>query len=153
MPIDKLSNENIKGTPAFPSFGNSVLSKFNASYNVNFSKAVETTSLDPWSKRAFKLYFIVMVGFLNAVSSGFDGSLMSGINVMDQYLDYWGRRGGMFSGGFFILLGAAIISSAQNTRAFLDGRFILGFGISISTIAAPTWVTELAPIYLFYPLF
>ncbi len=29
-----------------------------------------------------------MVGFLNAVSSGFDGSLMSGINAMDQYLDY-----------------------------------------------------------------
>lgn len=29
-----------------------------------------------------------MVGFLNAVSSGFDGSLMSGINAMDQYLDF-----------------------------------------------------------------
>jgi len=35
-----------------------------------------------------QLYFIVMVGFLNAVSSGFDGSLMGGINAMDQYLDY-----------------------------------------------------------------
>ena len=29
-----------------------------------------------------------MVGFLNAASSGFDGSLMGGINAMEQYLDY-----------------------------------------------------------------
>ena len=35
-----------------------------------------------------QLYFIVMVGFMNAVSSGFDGSLMSGINDMKQYQNY-----------------------------------------------------------------
>ncbi|KAK0492656.1 general substrate transporter [Armillaria luteobubalina] len=51
----------------------------------------------------------------------------------------------MFTGACFILIGAAIIASAQNASAFLGGRFILGFGISISTTAAPTWVTELAP--------
>ncbi|KAK0440863.1 general substrate transporter [Desarmillaria tabescens] len=179
MSIEKLSDEDIKETPVSSSLDDAVLKKVDVSYNVDFSKAVHTTLLDPWSKRAFKLYFIVMVGFLNAVSSGFDGSLMSGINAMDQYLNYfgydqvgvstgivfmiyivgnvvgalfagplsdmWGRRGGMFTGGFFILLGVAIISSAQNIKAFLGGRFILGFGISISTTAAPTWVTELAP--------
>ncbi|KIY73154.1 general substrate transporter [Cylindrobasidium torrendii FP15055 ss-10] len=148
-------------------------------YNVDYLTAVEKTDLNPRSARAFKLYFIVMVGFMNAVSSGFDGSLLSGINDMAQYQDYFhmtttgkatgivfmiytvgncagsiaagpltdrfGRRGGMFIGAGFILLGAAIVTAAQNSGYFLGGRFLLGFGIAISTTAAPTWVTELAP--------
>lgn len=57
-------------------------------YNADFKQAVEETTLDPWSKTSFQLYFIVMVGFLNAVSSGFDGSLMGGINAMPQYLNF-----------------------------------------------------------------
>ncbi|KAJ3785995.1 general substrate transporter [Lentinula aff. detonsa] len=155
-------------------------------YNTEYEKALFETSLNPWSRRAFKLYLIVMVGFLNAVSSGFDSSLMSGINAMDQYLDYFhysglgkstgivfmiyivgncvgsffagpitdlasqisalfGRRGGMFTGAIFILVGSAVIVSAHNINAFMGGRFILGFGIAISTTAAPTWITELAP--------
>ncbi|KAJ3760098.1 general substrate transporter [Lentinula raphanica] len=150
-------------------------------YNTEYEKAVVNTSLDPWSKRAFKLYLIVMVGCLNAVSSGFDGSLMSGINAMNQYLDYFNYSGlgkstgivfmiyivgncvgslfagpitdfashrptrGMFTGGIFILIGSAVIVSAHNINAFMGGRFILGFGIAISTTAAPTWITELAP--------
>ncbi|KAJ7599106.1 general substrate transporter [Mycena floridula] len=149
-------------------------------YNADFKAAVLATNLDPRSKRAFKLYFIVMVGFLNAVSSGFDGSLLGGINVMSQYLDYFhyqstgkstgiifmlytvgncvgslffagpltdkfGRRGGMFFGGLFILIGSAISTAAQSSSMFLGGRFLLGFGISISTTASPTWITEIAP--------
>ncbi|KAJ7828394.1 general substrate transporter [Mycena olivaceomarginata] len=123
---------------------------------------------DPALKAAI-LYFIVMVGFLNAVSSGFDGSLMGGINAMPQYLHYgivfmiyvtgncvgalfagpatevYGRRGGMFLGGLFILVGSVVSVTAQSREAFIGGRFVLGFGIAISTTAAPTWVTELAP--------
>ncbi|KAI0684423.1 general substrate transporter [Earliella scabrosa] len=150
-------------------------------YNPELKAAIENTNLDPWSRRAISLYFICMVGFLNAVSSGFDGSLMGGINAMSQYQDYFGyeavgastgivfliyvvgncagaffagpaserfgRRMGMFIGGFIILLGAAVITSAQNRAMFLGGRFCLGFGIAISTTAAPTWVTELAPAH------
>ena len=57
----------------------------------------------------------------------------------------FGRRAGMFIGGFIILLGAAVITGAQSRAMFLGGRFTLGFGIAISTTAAPTWITELAP--------
>ncbi|KAK7447379.1 hypothetical protein VKT23_014089 [Stygiomarasmius scandens] len=177
---DEASDEDYKlsaiGSPVAPELTNA---KIESVYNSDYEKALASTKLDPWSSRALKLYFIVMVGFLNAVSSGFDGSLMGGINAMDQYLDYfhydtvgsstgivfmiyvvgncvgsffagpvtdlYGRRGGMFGGGFFILLGSAIIAAAQSRGMFLGGRFLLGFGISISTTAAPTWVTELAP--------
>ena len=80
-------------------------------YNADLKAAIDNTQLDPWSRRAISLYFICMVGFLNAVSSGmssllchtscpplltmtitsagFDGSLMGGINAMEQYLDYF----------------------------------------------------------------
>ncbi|KAH8833252.1 general substrate transporter [Flagelloscypha sp. PMI_526] len=155
------------------------ITKITEVFNTEFEKATKETALNPLSRRAFRLYFLVMVGYLNAVSSGFDGSLMGGINAMPQYLDFFGykstgastgivfmiyvvgncvgsfaagpatdwkgRRMGMFIGGFFILLGAAVITAAQNPGYFLGGRFILGFGIAISTTAAPTWVTELAP--------
>lgn len=39
-------------------------------YNAELKAAIENTKLDPWSRRAISLYFICMVGFLNAVSSG-----------------------------------------------------------------------------------
>ncbi|KAJ7799675.1 general substrate transporter [Mycena olivaceomarginata] len=141
--------------------------------------AIVKSDLKGFSRRSFMLYFIVMVGFLNAVSSGFDGSLMGGINAMPQYLHYfnyessgkatgivfmiyvtgncvgalfagpatevYGRRGGMFLGGLFILVGSVVSVTAQSREAFIGGRFVLGFGIAISTTAAPTWVTELAP--------
>ena len=78
-------------------------------YNADLKAAIDNTQLDPWSRRAISLYFICMVGFLNAVSSGnalppcrvfvsphltfsptgFDGSLMGGINAMEQYLNYF----------------------------------------------------------------
>ncbi|KAJ7688308.1 general substrate transporter [Mycena rosella] len=148
-------------------------------YNPKLKAALAKTSLNGWSRRSFMLYFVVMIGFLNAVSSGFDGSLMGGINVMPQYLNYfnyssvgkstgivfmiyvsgncagaliagpatevYGRRGGMFLGGLFILVGSIVSVTAQSRGAFLGGRFVLGFGIAISTTAAPTWVTEIAP--------
>ncbi|KAK1224840.1 hypothetical protein PQX77_012257 [Marasmius sp. AFHP31] len=175
----------------------SPLAKIEEVYNTEYEKALANTSLDPLSKRSFQLYFIVMVGFLNAVSSGFDGSLMGGINAMPQYLSYFNEEtvgkstgivfmiyvvgncaGSLFAGpvtdivrepsailrrtygliivitpvretrrhgGAFILVGSAIVTAATGKGMFLGGRFLLGFGIAISTTAAPTWVTELAP--------
>ena len=59
----------------------------------------------------------------------------------------FGRRAGMVIGCLIILIGASVITAAQNRSMFLGGRFVLGFGIAISTTAAPTWVTELAPAH------
>ena len=53
----------------------------------------------------------------------------------------------MAIGCSIILIGASVITAAQNRAMFLGGRFVLGFGIAISTTAAPTWVTELAPAH------
>ncbi|KAI0692185.1 general substrate transporter [Cerioporus squamosus] len=150
-------------------------------YNPELKAAIENTHLDPLSKRAIALYFACLVCFMNAVSNGFDGSLMGGINAMTQYQEFFGyketgastgivfliyvvgqcagafvagpaserfgRRLGMAIGCSIILVGAAIITASQNRSMFMGGRFILGFGIAISTTAAPTLVTELAPAH------
>ncbi|KAL5478802.1 hypothetical protein ACEPAI_2079 [Sanghuangporus weigelae] len=68
------------------------------------------------------------------------GSLFAG-----QICDRFGRRAGMFVGCLTIILGSAIISSAMHRQQFIGGRFILGMGIAIATIAAPTYTVEVAP--------
>ncbi|KAF9455229.1 hypothetical protein BDZ94DRAFT_1120975, partial [Collybia nuda] len=47
-----------------------------------------------------------------------------------------GRRGGMFIGGLFILVGSAIITAAQNVGTFLGGR-----------LAPPQWRGRLGGMY------
>ncbi|EHA51305.1 lactose permease [Pyricularia oryzae 70-15] len=59
--------------------------------------------------------------------------------------DKYGRRKGMFSGGIVIILGMIVISTSHTVAQFVVGRYILGFGISIMTIAAPAYAVEIAP--------
>jgi MFS family permease len=60
--------------------------------------------------------------YLFSVIGNCVGSLVAG-----PASDKWGRRGGMFIGGFFILLGSAIITASQNSSYFLAGRVRLSF--------------------------
>ena len=51
----------------------------------------------------------------------------------------------MFIGGLIICIGTAVISTSTQVGQFIAGRFILGFGISVMTCAAPSYVIEIAP--------
>ena len=59
--------------------------------------------------------------------------------------DHLGRRRGMVIGALVICLGSAIIASAKHQPQFVGGRFILGFGVSILTTAAPSYCVEICP--------
>jgi sugar porter (SP) family MFS transporter len=59
--------------------------------------------------------------------------------------DKWGRRKSMFTGGWVIILGMIIISSAHSYGQIVAGRFLLGAGISVMTVAAPAYAVEVAP--------
>lgn len=65
--------------------------------------------------------------------------------------DTWGRRGGMFIGCGLVVCGAIIQGTsfiAGNIGQFLAGRFLLGFGVSITGSAAPIYVVEIShPAY------
>ncbi len=59
--------------------------------------------------------------------------------------DRFGRRVAMFCGGVVIILGMVIAATANTLPQFVVGRFVLGFGISIMTVAAPAYSVEIAP--------
>lgn len=147
--------------------------------NTAFIQATTAAPLNPLSRTSLQLYFILLTACLNATASGFDGSIFSTINAMDQYkayfhkqetgsstgiifaiytigsmigalftgpvLDLLGRRAGMGIGSVIIMIGAVVVTAAQSEAYLLGGRFVLGFGISLGTSAAPTYAIELAP--------
>lgn len=64
------------------------------------------------------------------------------------FADGFGRRWCIFIGCFIVLIGTAIQGSANNLDQFIGGRFVLGFGASIASAAAPAYTVELAhPAY------
>lgn len=44
---------------------------------------------DPWTKSMFRLYGCLLVAYFCACLSGYDGSLMGGLNAMKSYQDYF----------------------------------------------------------------
>jgi len=59
--------------------------------------------------------------------------------------DKFGRRKAMFCGGAVIIIGMIIISTAMKFAQLVVGRFVLGLGIAIMTVAAPAYSIEIAP--------
>ncbi|KAF5388339.1 hypothetical protein D9615_000635 [Tricholomella constricta] len=154
--------------------------------NADLALALSTgPQLSPTSRRSLQLYAILLVAFMGSLSNGFDGSVMSAVNGMEQYLRYFnisgldagggvgtvtaiifgiysigslvgvliagpvadrfGRRGGMGLGSLIIIAGAIVVTVAKNTDYLLGGRFVLGFGVAITTTAAPSYVVEMSP--------
>ncbi|KAJ5687789.1 hypothetical protein N7536_010408 [Penicillium majusculum] len=59
--------------------------------------------------------------------------------------DRLGRRKCMFIGGWVIIIGAVIITSAMTLPQFVVGRFVLGVGIQIMVVSAPAYAVEISP--------
>ncbi|RDW86049.1 putative MFS lactose permease [Aspergillus mulundensis] len=59
--------------------------------------------------------------------------------------DNLGRRKCMFAGGWIIIIGSIIISTANTLAHFIVGRFVLGFGIQVMVVSAPAYAAEIAP--------
>ncbi|KAH9883970.1 putative hexose transport-related protein [Xylariomycetidae sp. FL2044] len=55
----------------------------------HFYESVTAAPLNAWSRTSLQLYAILLVAALNATASGFDGSIFSSINAMDQYQNYF----------------------------------------------------------------
>ncbi|KAH6854040.1 general substrate transporter [Chaetomium sp. MPI-CAGE-AT-0009] len=59
--------------------------------------------------------------------------------------DKFGRRKSMFAGGVIINIGMIIISTSSHLPQIVVGRFILGLGIAVMTVAAPAYALEISP--------
>ncbi len=51
----------------------------------------------------------------------------------------------MFCGSAVIILGMIIIATSSAIPQFIVGRFVLGIGIAIMTVAAPAYAVEISP--------
>ncbi len=60
--------------------------------------------------------------------------------------DRFGRRFGMFIGSCFIVIGTIIEATSPQggIGQFMGGRFLIGFGLTLATTAAPTYLVEMA---------
>ncbi len=61
--------------------------------------------------------------------------------------DKFGRRGGIFFGCAFVIIGTIIEGTTSFTGSlgqFMGGRFFLGFGVGVAAAAAPTYVVEIS---------
>ncbi|KAL6802928.1 general substrate transporter [Trichoderma sp. SZMC 28013] len=154
------------------------------SYTEDVDETVHVTQLlgdakpKLWTKRMFRLYGILLLGYLCIVLQGYDGSLMGAINAMPQYQqffglksagsstglvfaifnigslsalpfagpvnDYCGRRWGIMIGCGLVIVGTCIQAPSLNSRMFLGGRFLCGFGQGFVNVSAPTFVAEMA---------
>lgn len=59
-------------------------------------------------------------------------------------IDRWGRKSGMFVAVWISIVGIILQSAAQNPAMFLIGRFIIGVGVGLSSVACPTYVSEVS---------
>ncbi|KAI0113102.1 general substrate transporter [Daldinia grandis] len=100
---------------------------------------------------------VAMEHFQNTFHSGKTGTIvalmfslytvgaMVGAPFAAVLSDKWGRKIGMFSGAVVIIVGMIIVATANVIAQFVVGRFVLGFGISVMTVAAPAYAVEVAP--------
>lgn len=58
--------------------------------------------------------------------------------------DFRGRKWGMFIGCLIIVIGTCVQASCHNLAGFMGGRFILGFGVAITSTAGPAYASEMA---------
>ncbi|KAL2127146.1 hypothetical protein VTI74DRAFT_11254 [Chaetomium olivicolor] len=82
---------------------------------------------------------------VSAIYSLYPVGSMIGAPFAAVLSDRFGRRKGMFVGAIVINIGMIIISTSHHLAQFIVGRFVLGFGIAIMTVAAPAYAIEIAP--------
>ncbi|KAK8040263.1 general substrate transporter [Apiospora marii] len=113
--------------------------------NTAFAMIMEKHKPNPWGKGHLQLYMLATVCFLNSTMSGFDGSLMGSINVLDNFTNYFGlAKDGAASTGIVF----AIFQVGQMCAALFVwvadwlGRkwliFIGAAGVAIGTVVTAT---------------
>ncbi|KAJ6538473.1 general substrate transporter [Mycena vulgaris] len=157
-------DSDIKPEPAAQNDEPAAVHKVHNVLNADLALALSTgPQLKPFSPRAFKLYLVLVVSFMGSLSFGFDTTVISGVNGMIQFTDYFGIGGGATGGGQGIL--TAMLYSIF-TFGCIAGSFVAGpvsdqwgrrggmFLASIIILAGVSTVTAAqSRIYLFFGRF
>jgi MFS transporter, SP family, sugar:H+ symporter len=60
----------------------------------------------------------------------------------------FGRRNTMLAGGVAFALGAALMAASAHVAVLISGRMAMGLGVGLTTVAAPLFLSEMAPYKL-----
>ncbi|KAF7122614.1 hypothetical protein CNMCM5793_000639 [Aspergillus hiratsukae] len=143
-------------------------------------ETIASPSTDPpWYRQSHLLYlnYIIISLVLFSSANGYDGSLMNGLQALDQWNEFmdhptgarlgwlnaigllgtgvaspvaawlsnrFGRKPGIFSGYFFLILGAVLQTAAPNPTAFLLSRLFVGVSSALFGTASPLLINEIA---------
>ncbi|KAJ3091359.1 hypothetical protein HK100_007197 [Physocladia obscura] len=69
---------------------------------------------------------------------------MAGCLVVGYISDTFGRRGALMVGSIIVITGVVLELATHDLNVFIFGRFVIGFGVSQVTTAAPTYTLEVA---------
>ncbi|TFY81912.1 hypothetical protein EWM64_g2102 [Hericium alpestre] len=105
-----------------------------------------------------KMYLIVLCICCCSGDSGFDGTVMGGVNSMAQYQQFFGlSSAGAKTGIVFgiytwitclchsLCVGAIITGTAKNQATFIGGRFLTGIGSGTAGACAKSYLAEITP--------
>ncbi|KIJ36374.1 hypothetical protein M422DRAFT_261331 [Sphaerobolus stellatus SS14] len=81
------------------------------------------------------------LGLFNAIQN--IGSLC-GLPFAPYITDWTGRRRAIAFGAIIMICGAILQAAAQNFSMFIGARFLMGFGLTFATNAAPLLVSEIS---------
>lgn len=67
-------------------------------------------------------------------------------SVVGGYIvDYVGRRDAIVGNAVVFVVGAIVLATARSYSVLLFGRFLVGFGVSLSAVAEVIYISEIAP--------
>ncbi|KAK7447445.1 hypothetical protein VKT23_014154 [Stygiomarasmius scandens] len=153
----------------------------NAGDNLGFHHLVNPRRKWYNNSRLIALHAWIALVLITSSTSGYDGSMMNGLQSLPQWKDYFhdpsdsqlgllnaiqnigslaaypfapylsdgiGRKKTIILGAFIMCAATAIQTAAQSVGMFIGARFLIGFGLSFATNAAPMLVTEISyPTY------
>ena len=95
----------------------------------------------PFITTAFDLSSLLSEAVTSWVTLGaLVGALAAGLLA-----DRLGRRHTLMLAGAVFMVGAAVSGFAPGTAVLVGGRFIIGFGVGVASVAAPLYAAEMAP--------
>ncbi|WWC72350.1 uncharacterized protein I206_106312 [Kwoniella pini CBS 10737] len=115
-----------------------IITSMNNGYDGSMMNGLQ--SLNTW-KDYFGTPTGSTLGIFNAIQS--IGGI-AGLPFAPFLNDRFGRRWTMFIGAAIQCVGVALQTGAQSVGMFIGCRFLIGFGLAFSCLAAPTLLTELA---------
>eukprot|EP00051_Salpingoeca_urceolata_P022326 m.360435 g.360435 ORF g.360435 m.360435 type:complete len:489 (+) comp19955_c0_seq7:220-1686(+) len=105
-------------------------------YDIGVVAAALLQLEDDFELTNFQKELVVSVMLLGAMVASICGGVV---------LDSVGRRDGIIGNAVVFVVGGLMLAFAPNLTVLLLGRFVVGFGVSLSAVAECVYISEIAP--------